>query len=322
MTGDIIKKIVRKIKQYDTIVIARHVGPDPDAICSQIALRDAILQKYPNKKVYAVGAGVSKFRKYGNLDHIDVTTLSSALLITTDVPNFYRVDGIEGLKFKEVIKIDHHPFEEDFGGIEWIDETSCSTCQMISEMLLKAKWPLSLKVASNLFLGIVSDSDRFLLSYTTVKTFEITAELLKRSKIPFTSLYEKLYERPIEEIRFRGYLASNLTVTENGFAYVNISADTILEYHVDSATASNMINDFNYIKDVYVWCFVTYDKKNNVYKVNIRSKGPVINEIASKYHGGGHKFASGVRTNEKEDIDHLLEDLDLACKKFKEEDAK
>ena len=151
MTGDIIKKIVRKIKQYDTIVIARHVGPDPDAICSQIALRDAILQKYPNKKVYAVGAGVSKFRKYGNLDHIDVTTLSSALLITTDVPNFYRVDGIEGLKFKEVIKIDHHPFEEDFGGIEWIDEKASSTCQMIAFLLMKSKWTISNEVASNLF---------------------------------------------------------------------------------------------------------------------------------------------------------------------------
>ena len=63
-----------------------------------------------------------KFRKFGILDKVDVTTLNNALLITTDVPNFYRVDGIEGLKFDSVIKIDHHPFEEDFGGIEWIDE--------------------------------------------------------------------------------------------------------------------------------------------------------------------------------------------------------
>ena len=42
MKSDIRKSILKKIKQYDTIVIARHIGPDPDAICSQIALRDAI----------------------------------------------------------------------------------------------------------------------------------------------------------------------------------------------------------------------------------------------------------------------------------------
>lgn len=317
MKQDIIKKILKKIKQYDTIVIARHVGPDPDAICSQVALRDAILENYPKKKVYAIGAGVSKFRKYGNLDHIDVSSLHKPLLITTDVPNFYRVDGVDGLKFDSVIKIDHHPFEEDFGGIEWIDDTACSASQMIAQMLLKSNLKISDNVASNLFLGIVSDSDRFLLSYTTVNTFQVVTDLLRRTGIHFTSLYEKLYERPLSEIRFRGYLADNLEVTENGFAHLSISDEVIQEYGVDSATASNMVNDFNYIKDVYVWTFVTYDAKNSIYKVNIRSKGPVINDIASRYNGGGHKFASGVRTNNKEDIDHLLHDLDEECKKFK-----
>ena len=47
MKSDIIKRILRKVKQYEEIVIARHVGPDPDAICSQLALRDAILERYP-----------------------------------------------------------------------------------------------------------------------------------------------------------------------------------------------------------------------------------------------------------------------------------
>ncbi len=317
MKRDIYKVILKKIKQYDTIVLARHIGPDPDAICSQIALRDAILEMFPHKKVFAVGASVSKFKKYGNLDKVDVATLKKVLLITLDVPNFYRIDGIEGLDYQEVIKIDHHPFEEDFKGIEWIMESACSTCQMVTEFLLKIHYHFSEKVASNLFLGIVSDSDRFLLSYTTVETFEIVTELLKRSKIDFPKLYEKLYERPIEEVRFHGYLSDHLTVTDNGFAYVKISQSVIEEMKVDSSTASNMINDFNYIKDVLVWTFVTYDAKNEIYKVNIRSKGPIINEIASKYRGGGHKYASGVRTPNEADIDLLLRDLDEACKEYK-----
>ena len=91
------------------------------------------------------------------------------------------------------------------------------------------------------------------------------------------------------------------------------------KYGVDSSTASNMINDFNFIKDIYVWTFVTYDEKQEIYKVNIRSKGPVINEIAARYHGGGHKMASGVRTKSKEDIDNLLKDLDEVCRNYKKE---
>ena len=95
MTKELVKKIAKKIKQYDTIIVARHMGPDPDAICSQIALRDSIRLTYPNKKVYAVGIGVSKFKKYGELDKIENKSQKNPLLITLDVPNYYRVDGVD-----------------------------------------------------------------------------------------------------------------------------------------------------------------------------------------------------------------------------------
>ncbi len=316
MTRELLKKIAKKIKQYDTIIIARHTGPDPDAICSQIALRDSIRLTYPSKKVYAVGVGVSRFKKYGLLDKIDNKNQKDVLLITLDVPNFCRVDGIEELKFKEIIKIDHHPLEEVFGLTEWVDETACSTCQMIADLILNTNLKLNESIASNLFIGIVSDSDRFLLAYTTLNTFKTVATLMERSKVNFIKLYEKLYERPINEVKFHGYLAEHLTMTENGLAYVKISSEILKKYEVDASSPSNMINDFNFIKDVLVWTFITYDEKNKLYKINIRSRGPIINEIASKYNGGGHKFASGVRTEKEEDIDKLIEDLDNACKNY------
>lgn len=316
MTTGLIKKITHKIKQYDTIVIARHVGPDPDAICSQIALRDAIKLTYPHKKVYAVGIGVSKFKKYGALDKVDNQTLPNSLLICLDVPNFYRVDGIENLKPKEIIKIDHHPLEETYANIEMIDDHSSSTCELIARIILKSNLKLNEKIANNLFIGMVCDSDRFMLSYTTIETFKTVVTLLERSKIDFIKQYGILYEKSIEEIRFHGYLSENLIITENGLGYLKISSETIKKYGVDIATPSNMINDFNYIKDVWVWTFITEDEKNDIYKVYIRSRGPIINEIASKYNGGGHKFASGVRAKTMEEIDQLLKDLDDSCKNY------
>lgn len=318
MANILTKKINRKIKQYNSIVIARHVGPDPDAICSQIALRDSIKLTYPHKKVYAVGIGVSKFKKYGLLDKPDNKTLNQALLIALDVPNFCRVDGIEELKPKEIIKIDHHPWEEDYADIDLVDEHASSTCELIANLIFDTNLKLDEKIASNLFIGMVSDSDRFLLAYTTVNTFKTVVTLLERSKIDFNQQYELLYERSIEEIRFHGYLSENLELTENGLAYIKISADTIKKYGVDTATTSNMINDFNYIKGVYVWVFITEDEKNEIFKVNIRSKGPIINEVASKFGGGGHKFASGVRPKTMEEIDHLIEALDKVCKEYKD----
>ena len=106
----VIKKIYKKIKKYNTIVIARHIGPDPDAVCSQIALRDTIKATFPSKNVYAVGMSVSRFKSFGTLDKINEEELDNPLLIVLDVPNISRIDGITFSKYNEVIKIDHHPY--------------------------------------------------------------------------------------------------------------------------------------------------------------------------------------------------------------------
>ena len=115
-----------------------------------------------------------------------------------------------------------------------------------------------------------------------------------------------------------GYIASSLKVDKNGFAYIEIDEDVINSFGADISSASNMINDFNNINEVIVWAFSSHDAKNNMYRVNIRSRGPVINEIAAKYHGGGHKYASGVRTDSKEDVDNLMKDLSRVCKEYTE----
>ena len=95
------------------------------------------------------------------------------------------------------------------------------------------------------------------------------------------------------------------------------------EYGVDSSTAGNMINNFNNIDEIYVWVTVSQDVKNNLIKFNIRSRGHVINTIAEKYNGGGHKYASGARVSDMEVAFKLLDDLDNACMAYlKEEECK
>ena len=69
ITKNIYREIYKKIKEYDTIVTVRHISPDPDAIASQLALRDSIKLTFPNKKVYALGSSVSRFKKYGSMEN-------------------------------------------------------------------------------------------------------------------------------------------------------------------------------------------------------------------------------------------------------------
>lgn len=314
MTSNIFKQIVKKIKEYDEIVIARHIGPDPDAIASTIALRDLIKLNFPNKKVYAVGSSVSRFKYFGSLDKVDENTLTNALLIICDVPKFDRVDSANKDKYNYTIKIDHHPCDEIVSDLELVDETSSSTCQLITELVYSTKLKIDKSIAEKLFMGIVSDSDRFLLSYTTPKTLLLSSKLLNDYNFELMPLYNNLYERPISERKFESYIIDNMTITENGFGYIKITDEIINEFKVDAGTASNMVNDLNFIKELKVWAFSSYDEKLGLFKINIRSRGIVINEIASNFHGGGHKFASGARIKTEEEVNELFKALDEACK--------
>jgi phosphoesterase RecJ-like protein len=108
-----------------------------------------------------------------------------------------------------------------------------------------------------------------------------------------------------------------MTITENNFGYIKLDKKIMDEYKVDVSAASNMVNNFNFIKELYCWAFSSYDEKNKIHKINIRSRGPIINTVASKYNGGGHMYASGARIELESDVDKLFNDLDNATKEYK-----
>lgn len=318
MCKKISKKIYKIIKKYDSIVIARHVGADPDALGSQLALKESILATFPNKKVYAVGCPATKFKYIGEMDKIDDEIIKNSLLIVTDTPDKKRIDGVLSDKFLYSIKIDHHPFVEKYADIEWIDDKSCSASQLIIELIFNTKLLLNESIASKLFVGVVADTNRFLFSYTSSKTFLLISKLIKETNLEFTQVYDNLYLRPLKEIRFQGYIENNMKITENGFAYLKITEDILSEYDVDAATAGNMVNNFNYIDEVISWGMFSIDKNNgNTIRGSIRSRGPIINEVAASFGGGGHIYACGVRLKSFDEVDQMVEALDKVCLEYK-----
>lgn len=317
--NNLFKKIYKKIKQYNTIVIARHVGADPDALGSTLGLKEAILATFPKKKVYVVGAPASRHKYIGLLDRFSEDMYEKSLLIVLDTPNISRIDGVDVSRFEYKIKIDHHPFIEKFADIEYIDDKASSASQIVVELIKNTKLKINKSAAEKLFIGIVGDTNRFLYYYTTDKTFDLVSYMIKETNFDFTKIYEPMYLRSLHSLKFQSYIISNLTLTPDGFGYIKLDQDVLDEYGVDASTAANMSNNLTYIEDMYAWAVFAIDKANNNIRGSIRSRGPIINEIASKYNGGGHIYASGVRVDTFDTVDLLINDLNSVCKEYKEE---
>lgn len=312
-------EIFETIKSYNNIVIARHIGVDPDAMASSLALRNSIKLTFPEKNVYAIGNGSVKFNYIGNIDkEIEINNLSNILLIVTDTPDKKRVDMDELSHYEKSIKIDHHPFIEKYCDIEYIDDEKSSASQIIYELIESTPLKMNKEICEQLYIGVVADTNRFLFNNSTHDTFSVAADMIKKYDIDISRVYYNLYKRPLLEVRFFGYMVNNMKVTENKLGYIKVDNSTILNYKVDAATSGNMINDFHNIEELMVWLTATEDIKNGFIRVSVRSRGPIINKLLENFGGGGHKLASGVKLKTFEEVDNLIEELDKLCKEYLE----
>lgn len=310
------KEINKLIKKYNSIVIARHVGGDIDALGSQIGLKEIIKETYPEKKVYAIGAYSSRFKFVGLLDKEDEIDFDNSLLIILDTPKVSRIDIEDLSKYKTRIKIDHHPFEEEFCDVELINEEKSSACEMIIDLVTNTKLKMNKSAAEKLYMGIVSDTNRFLYPSSSDETMRLASKLIKDYGVNPPELYEKMYLRSIDEIKFIGYVFQNLKVTENGVGYIKITDEIQKEFKMDPASTGNMIGELSYVDELLAWITFSEDKKQNMVRVSIRSRGPAINTLAMQYNGGGHKLASGIRLPNFDLADEIVEKLDIVCEEY------
>lgn len=315
---NIYHKIYKEIKKYNTIVLARHTGADPDALGSTLGLKEIILNTFKDKKVYVVGTPASRHRYIGLLDRFTEDMYSNSLLIVLDTPIIKRIDGVDYTRFSKVIKIDHHPFMEKFADIELIDEDASSASQLIMELVEHTKLKYNKLAAERLYIGLIGDTNRFLHYYTTYRTFELVSKMIKETKINFTDLYENMYLRTLDEMKLESYVINNLILTENGFGYIKFTEEELDKFKVDASTANNIVNNLTFIDGMYAWAIFSYDKMNDNIRGSIRSRGPIINDVATMYNGGGHIYASGVRLEDFNVVDNLVKDLDKVCLEYKE----
>lgn len=312
-------KILELIEKYNKIVIARHIGGDPDALGATFALKEIIEENYNNKNVIVVGASISKFKYFGSHSKMTEEMYNDSLLIAIDVPDIKRIDGTDCSRFKEVIKIDHHPKIDEYYNYDITDINASSSCEIIADFAYNHNLKIPHHAAENIFMGIVTDTNRFLFSANKPKTYEIVLKLMKYEKINPNLLYEKVYKRNMSEVRLEGLISLNMKLTKNGVGYVKITNEDLKKYNIDSASVGGIMNNYNFIDNLYVWVVFTEDVKNGVIRTSARSRGVKINKLFEQYNGGGHVYACGAKLKSFEEADEIVYKLDELCMECKED---
>jgi bifunctional oligoribonuclease and PAP phosphatase NrnA len=308
------EQILDLIKQYETIIVHRHVRPDPDAYGSQGGLVEMLKTSFPEKKIYAVGQEEESLHYLKRLDVIEDHVFEGALIIVCDTANEERICDRRYQLGDKLVKIDHHPNEDAYGDYLWIDTSASSVSEMIYEFYLFGKdkgLTLSDEGARLLFAGIVGDTGRFLYPSTTQNTFDIAGELI-RFDFDRNELFNKMYEIDANVIKLHGYVLQNFEMDGDGCASMIMTKEILEEHQVIPSDASLLVSTLGNVKGIKAWVF--FIEESDQIRVRLRSKGPVINTIAKKYNGGGHPLAAGASIYSWEEKEEVMKDLREVCR--------
>ncbi|SDH98972.1 phosphoesterase RecJ domain-containing protein [Planococcus glaciei] len=307
-------QIIDTIKQYETIVIHRHVRPDPDAYGSQLGLKYLLQHNFPEKRILAAGEHDYTLDFMDFPDVVVDSDFEGALVIVTDTANTERVDDQRYTSGAKIIKIDHHPNDDAYGDILLVDTNASSASELVYELFTYGRdhenWTMPDSAARLLYAGIIGDTGRFLFPSTTQKTFAVAGELIKFN-FDRNELHNGMYEMDRNLLHLQGYIYQNFVMDESGAAYVKITLDVLKEFEVTATETSLLVGSLGNVKGLKAW--VIFIEEETEIRVRLRSKGPIINGLAKEFGGGGHPMASGATAYSWEEADRVIERLIEIC---------
>ena len=215
------------------------------------------------------------------------------VLVLTDCPNDERTEGLligARAPGSDVLNVDHHPDNQRYGTVNWIDPASAATGEMVFDLLQELHLPITRAIALNLFTAIHTDTGSFRYANTTARTFEIAARLTALGADP-ALVSDRLYQhRPPDALARLGEVLRHVRVSGDGrVAWLAVSRDLATDAFV---SGEDLVAYPRSIEGVRV-ALLLREEAGGVVRASLRGKGGIaVNRIAHRFGGGGHESSA------------------------------
>ncbi len=287
-------ELLLRNREYNII---GHVRPDGDCIGSQLAIYH-ILQQYNIKcniiKNDDCGSVLSGFLNGCDVIQDDQANYKLPL-ICVDCSDFARTGKFIPRNYERpYLNIDHHISNNNYGEYNFIDPNAVSTTEIIARLLANDKVDYGKLAAEMIYLGIMTDSNRFAYSTTTKDTLKITESLVERGA-DLSKIYNAIYERnSIERYRLLMIFLGNITVFNDGLCCTSfVTADDFKNTGAQRADTEGFVDYTRALDGVQAGAFLEIHDEYIKCSMRSRSTNIRMDILASQFGGGGHPAASG-----------------------------
>lgn len=303
-----IKDIGLAIENASSINIISHKSPDGDNMGSTLGLYLSLKEKYKNKTINIIKPDdiPSKYKFIEETKFYDDDMSECDVLLVIDCADERRLLNEDNLKFaKKIINIDHHKSNKYFGDINYVLEEYSSSAEIVYDIIKELDLPMNKEIATMLYIGMDTDTGRFMYSSTTDETMQKVSKLMCYG-IDINEINIKLYRSMSKNIFDLYKLAINKINFYKDFAYLVLENDDFLKTNTSRDDTDDILAFLQGLEDYDMIAIIKEVK--DIYKVSLRSKYKYdVGSIGEDFDGGGHKYAAGLTY--KGSLDELVKRL-------------
>jgi phosphoesterase RecJ-like protein len=203
--------------------------------------------------------------------------------------------GVAGFERGFVINIDHHLGNTNYGALNWFDGGAAACGEMVFDLVVnELRLPLSLEIATHIYIAILTDTGSFHYSSISPRTFDICRQCMEAGVDPPAVARAVFDSNNLGRLKLFGAVLSRMTLDASG-RVATILVDRKLAGDCGGAyeDTEGIVNLPLTVKEIEATVFFK-EATDNDWRISMRSKGEVdVNAIAQEFGGGGHKNASG-----------------------------
>jgi phosphoesterase RecJ-like protein len=291
-----VERIRDAIRARQRFVISSHARPDGDSIGSQLAMAFALRALGKHVEVVNQDAAPAPLMAFPGVPGIRVAERVDGefdAAIVMECSELKRT-GVEGLDRFFVINIDHHPGNADYGAINWFDGSAAACAEMVFDVIRALDVPLSVEIATHIYVGILTDTGSFHYSSISSRTFEICRQLVDAGVDPPRIARSIFDSNTLGRLKLFGAVLSSIELEHDGrLAVVCVDRAMAAAAGGTYDDTEGLINLPLTVREIQAAVFLKEIDKDD-YRVSMRSKGDIdLCAVAKKFGGGGHKNASG-----------------------------
>jgi phosphoesterase RecJ-like protein len=291
-----LRRIVEAVRERRRFVLSSHARPDGDSIGSQLAMAYALRALGKDAHIVNLDRPPEPMLAFPGVSDIEVLDRVAGdfdAAIIMECSDLART-GIAGLDRSFVINIDHHPGNTAYGQINWFDPAAAACAEMVFRLVRALDVPLSIEIATHIYLAILTDTGSFHYSSISPQTFDICRQTLEAGVDPVRVARAVYDSNHVGRLRLFGAVLNAMQIDPAGrIAVLYVDHEMARAAGGTYEDTEGLINMPLTVREIQAVVFFK-QIDGNEYRISLRSKEQVdVGAVAKEFGGGGHKNAAG-----------------------------